>query len=476
MKTFCDYHPTKPAQWCCPECDAYYCPGCISKRVIEQYGKKKTFYYCPKCNEFPKRLAIGNVIEPFWSRLPKFFTYPFHPRPLVFMAALSLATLLYGIPLLGLFLRLATYVVLLKYSFAALLNTAQGKFFPPNVNLQTISADIGVVFKQIAIFIIIGILFVYMIRDAGIIVGLFFLCFAILSIPSMIIMLVTTNSLLHAINPLLFVKIAWRIGWGYLLMYFFLILLGGAPAVIGKYAIAYLPAPLYMMLMTLAESFYTIITYHLMGYVILQYNEEIGYEVELEDDPLVSEEGPSAHSESSEITNRVDILIKEGNMDEAISVIKKETEGDITDPELAERYFNLLKIKKQVQEMLEHGRVYLDMLAKANQKEKLCEVYLECASKNSEFTPGSSTIMKIAGSLNESGKPKEAVQAYNNFIKANPKSPMVPKAYFLGSNIINEKLNNPQKASSIIKGLIKKYPDHEIIPYADRYLKQLKLS
>lgn len=478
MKTFCDYHPTKPAQWCCPDCDVYFCPDCITRRVIEQYGKKKTFYYCPKCNEAPDRLAIGNLIEPFWNRLHKFFSYPFHPRPLALMICLSLATLLFGMPLIGFILSIVSYVVLFKYSFAVLLNTAQGKFSPPKVTTETVFSDIGVVFKQIFLFVVLLIVFLYVMRDAGPVVAIVFVCFAILFAPSMIILLVTTNSLLQAINPLLFVRIPWRIGWGYLLMYFFLILLAGAPAFLGKYIVALLPAVLHPMLTTFVKSFYLIISYHLMGYVIIQYSEEIGYEVDMDVEPVDSEEGVAGESGESEITNRVDILIKEGKIDEAIDLIKEETEieGDITDPELAERYFNLLKVKGQDQDLLQHGSHYLDMLSKANKKTALCDVYLACTSKKADFAPAPATLMKIAGSLNENGKPKEAVQAYNNFIKANPKSPLIPKAYFLGSNIINEKFKNPKKATAILKSLIKKYPTHEIVPYAERYLKQMKLS
>jgi tetratricopeptide (TPR) repeat protein len=374
-------------------------------------------------------------------------------------------------------LRGVTYVALLKYSFAALLNTAQGKFSPPQVDSKTILSDIGVVFKQSGLFIILAIAFFYVVSKAGATIGLLFLCFAILFIPSMIILLVSTNSLLHAINPLLFVRMAWRIGWGYLLMYFFLILLLGAPAALEKYVIFYLPAILHVTIITMVKSFYTIISYNLMGYVILQYHEEIGYQVEADDEPLVSGEAAAGENVRSKISNRVDVLIKEGEIDKAISVIKEETgEGEITDPELAERYFKLLNIKGPVEDMLEHGGRYLDMLAKANKKETLCEVYLECLSKNAGFTPAPATLIKIAGSLNETGRPKEAVQTYNKFVKSNPKSNLVPKAYFLGSNIINEKFKNPRKASTILNGLIKKYPDNEIVPYAERYLKQMKSS
>ena len=106
---------------------------------------------------------------------------------------------------------------------------------------------------------------------------------ALFFVPSMIILLVTTGSLFHAINPVVFVGLAFRIGWAYFLMNFFLILLGSAPAYLAQYVIRFLPPDLHLMLFGFAKSFYTIVSYHLMGYVILQYHEKIGYKVDYED-------------------------------------------------------------------------------------------------------------------------------------------------------------------------------------------------
>ena len=477
MKTVCDYHPTRPAEWNCPNCNDNFCGHCIDTRVVEQYGKKNSFHFCPKCNVQANRAAFQNTVETFWNRLPKFFVYPFHPRPLILIAALAFISVLASGPgLFNMLIYFAIWAVVLKYSFTALKDTANGKLIPPKVNLQTISADFEVVFKQIGIYIIIGFAFFKVAQTGGILIGLLFLGLAILSIPAMIIVLVATNSLLNAINPMIFARMAWRIGWGYLLMYLFLALLGAAPAVLGRYIIAFLPDNLHGFLLTMAQSFYTIISYHLMGYVIFQYHEDIGYEVDLDEEEASIEDMTSEQDVESELLNKIDILIKEGNLDDAISLIKDKTGGVISDLNLAERYFNLLKIKQLTPEMLRHGEAYLELLAKRDKKDKLCEVYSVCISRDPGFTISPSTTFKVASSLNEAGNPKGAIGAYNRFIKANPKNPLIPKAYFLAANVINEQLRNPLKAIKILKGLIKKYPNHDIIPYVQNCIKQISMS
>jgi TolA-binding protein len=132
-----------------------------------------------------------------------------------------------------------------------------------------------------------------------------------------------------------------------------------------------------------------------------------------------------------------------------------------------------LKLKGQTREMLEQATAYMDLLVKANNKNKLREVYLDCISKDPSFSPRATALFKIASYLNESGNFRGALDAYNRFIKASPKDPLVPKAYFLAANVFYEKMLNPDKASKTLDRLIKFFPDHEIIPYAQRYLRQI---
>ncbi len=479
MGTSCHYHPTKPAQWVCPNCEVNYCEDCIETRVVNQYGKKNVFHFCPECNVNVERLAFEDTVIPFWNRLPKFFAYPFHLHPLGLIIVLNIASLIFSkLWFFGFWGRVFVTVMFIKYAFASLRNTANGSFSPPRIDSNLVLEDFLIVIKQVLIFIVLLLALLWITQKGGLFIGFLFLCFAILFIPAMVIVLVGTESLLQSINPLLFVGMAWRIGWSYLLMYFFLILLGGAPAVIGRYIMGYLPPTLYEFLSNVVVDYYMIISYHLMGYVIFQYHEEIGYDVDFEfvDEELPSKEEPTEKDGANKLLSKVDRLIKEGKLDDAILLIKSETHGIISDLNLAERYYNLLKVREEFPDMLEHGKVYLDLLAKENQKEKLNEVYSECVSRDEKFSPEPTTLIKVASSLNESGRHKESIKAYNRFVKANPENPLVPKAYFLVSNIFNEKLGDPGRAARVLKGVIKKYPNHDIIPHAERYLNQIKVS
>jgi tetratricopeptide (TPR) repeat protein len=477
MKKFCNGHPTRKAHWHCSKCDALLCSECVSARENESYGSKDIHHFCPKCNLPVDWVGLQNLIDPFWNRMPRIFAYPLSLQPFLFISVLAFATLfLSGSGLFSSILRGVIWLMILKYSFESLKATASGNLKPPPVNAQTISEDFVQVLKQFAIYMLIFVGFAYISAKAGLILGVVFAIAALFFVPSMIILLVTTGSLFHAINPVVFVGLTFRIGWAYLLMYFFLFLLGSAPAYLVQYVIRFLPAEAHPMLFGFAQSFYTIISYHLMGYVILQYHERIGYQVDYEDfsDPTIKDYEPRKSDPDAVILSKVEPLIKEGKLDEAIGLIKTMTEQQpISGVKLSERYYNLLKMRKRGAELLAHGVTHLDILTTENQKSKAIAVFTECRTTDSSFMPTASALFKLAGWLNETSKTKAAVAVYNTLAKTYPDNPLVPKAYFRIAQIFHDRLMNKDQAKKALGLLLKKYPDHDIIPQAESFLARL---
>jgi tetratricopeptide (TPR) repeat protein len=478
MKEYCNYHPTKLAHWRCPKCFQSFCNACVDFRKGGTLGNQE-IQYCRNCNVPVQWVGAANLIEPFWRRLPKFFTYPLHLQPLVLMVALAVAGVVFRQPgLLSTLMRVVIWGIMFKYAFAALKTTAQGNLAPPKIGPETISTDFFQVFKQIGIYFIIFFVYGWLAFKMGPIPATAFLIVALFLVPSMIILLVATGSLLQAVNPMMFVPLAFRIGGGYFIMYFFLLLLGGAPTVIARYLLNLadtLPPEVLVFVFGFAECYYTIISYHLMGYVILQYHEQVGYEVSYENfsDPHQEPAAPveAAPAGQEDILNSVNTMIKAGKLDEAIDFIKTRTaETGISDLKLSEIYFNLLKMKKRKSDLLAHCPTHLKLMAGANQKSQVCQLYSSCLKLDRSFTPPAETLFKIGDWLNETGKTKAAIHSYNHLTKAYPEDALVPKAYFRSAQIFNDRLMNRERARKILEGLIDRYPDSDIIPMAKAYL------
>ncbi len=479
MKQYCQYHPTIPAHWHCDKCAKSLCPKCVDARDMGGFHQGEKLHMCPNCNIEVRWLGVANIIDPFWQRIPQFFLYPFSLRPLLLMVVISvIAALFKGPGVVGLLATAAVWGLSFKYAYSILQNTAGGDLTTPKLNIETLSENFGPVVKQFGIFFVLIFVAALIAKTLGFLPATLFSVLSIIFLPSMIILLVTTGSLIQAVNPMMFVTLAFRIGWGYLLMYFFNFLLGGAPTLITHYVIQHLPPIAQIFLFTLVKTYYTFISYHLMGYVILQYHEDIGYKVDFEDFRETESDGEEAGSAGtdphSRMLVRVNQLIKDGDHSGAIDVIENETrQTGIIDPLLSERYYTLLKMTGAHQKLVTHAKVHLNLLVQANQKEPALSVYQESLSKDPQFLPSSGSLFKLGSWLNEIGKGEAAIQTFNKLAKAYPEDPLVPKSYFRAAQIFNDRLLNPEKAKKILKGVMLKYPNHDIIPFVERYLGEM---
>ena len=493
MKEYCQYHPTQLAHWDCPLCDMGLCPQCVVNRDKGGYLQGEQLHLCPKCNREVDWIGASNLIEPFWKYLPKFFLYPFSLHPLILIISLAVAgligmnfarSLVINLGLTGLIYSAGIFGIilgiLLKYSYEALNATARGDLTPPKINARTISDNFTQVFKQFVLIFIVSAVIGYTASKFGIIFG-YVLFFAFkLFFYSMIILLVTTNSLISALNPFTFVTLTFRIGWGYLLMYLFLFILGDAPVYVASFLVRIIPQNVNIIILGLYISFcyYTIIAYHLMGYVLLQYHYEIGYEISYEDfkDPFDKTAELQQEQEDAQqtILKKANIMIQEGKLEEAADFIRNQTaSGDITNLELSERYHTLLKKTKRRQDYMSHCINHLELLGQANQKMKTCQLFAKCLAADKKFMPSAETLFKIGSWLNESGKIKAAIGTYSRLSKAYPDDALVPKAYFRTAQIFNDRLMKPDKAKKILEVIMNKFPDHEIVPKARAYLEHL---
>lgn len=484
-KTYCSYHPTKPALWYCSSCDAAFCPDCVSSRELGGY-RKSTMYLCPRCGSVAGQLAVQNFVEPFWNRLPRFFTYPFNRAVIVFMVVLSVFMTLFSAPgFLSMIIQMLLFGVLLKYCFAALKETARGNMRPPEINEHTITDDFAIVAKYwllgvmffsagLACFVIFASLSMAVGFAAGMALSAACIVALLLVLPAEVIVLATSGSILSALNPAVSGRMAFRIGTPYLLMYFFLIILYLAPGALVYFMRPFFPSLVSDFVFALANCYYSIVAHHLMGYVILQHHDTIGYEVDFEGQSMCPPGGPHTKNAEQDLLNRLNIMIKGGRHADAADLVRTETQGNIANLELAERYYQLLKIVRKNEDMLAHAQAFLDLLIKANMADTAASVYRECVAVDPSFNPRASTLFKIAGSLSATGDHRASLEAYNRFIQHSPDDPLVPKAYFLAAGVFHEKMLSPEKAVKTLKRLIRNFPGHEIVPYAEKYLRRIE--
>lgn len=475
MKTFCKYHPTKAAHFYCPACGDHYCPDCIDEKRTGALGSTVS-RHCIRCDTEVEWVGVTNLIEPLTSRISKIFLYGFSGWPLALSILLCLGQLVFSLPsIYFLIMRLVLFAVLVKYSFAVLRATARGNLSPPAAWGESATGDFGPVFKQFLIFVVVGAVAAYLAGRGGAALGQVFLIASIVFLPAMIIVLAATDSMLAALNPVLFGPLAFRVGQDYLLMAFFLTILFAGPNAL-RPLLAQVPGG--SLLLLFAFHYYMIIAYHLMGYVILLHHRDIGYEVRYDDfKDLAAPAGAGDKSPQQRLLARANVMIKEGAADDALTLILAKTRyEDMTDTGLALCFFNLVKLKKRADLLRDRGPELFRVFYAAKRRKEASDAYAAVAAADPSFSPGPDELFAVAGWLSESGRYAEALNAYSRFIKANPGHERLVAAYFTSARLLNERLGKPAKAREVLAWLEKKYPRHELAGQVRSYRAKISPS
>ena len=255
------------------------------------------------------------AITPFWQRIPRFFRYPLHLEPLLYMAVLSLATLLGFVlplpsPLDHLVVHLGVWLAFIRYAYKTLDQTAQGLLTPDRHQFYDAKERANLPYKQFAIFMVAG----FAISVAGWLgdfaTGLA-VVFVVLSMPASIMILSISQSFWAGLNPLAAVGMMRVIGLPYLGLCAFLFLLSSSQGILQMELMPRVPEWLLLPSLNFVAMYFTLIMFNMMGYVVFQYHALLGVEV--------SAAAPAAAGAVSAV-DAIGQLIAAGEIDAALEL------------------------------------------------------------------------------------------------------------------------------------------------------------
>lgn len=468
MSIFCTFHRSEKAHFHCYECGSAFCENCISIRETSGYSGKEKEYFCPGCNIPAEMLSLGNLVEPFWHQLSSIFLYPFQLVPLVLTLILaSLGTLFSESFLVTLFV----WVVMVKYAYATLTWTAQGSLKAPKVSLALINEDVLQVFKQYVLYFIIAAMAAVVFTYTGTVGGFSFLVLVALALPAMIMVLVSSNSILQAINPVVSYGIISRIGGPYFLMYLFLFFILVAPSTLFAYLPLSIPVKAFIFLKLFFQQIYTIIAFHLMGYVLLQYHYELGYSVDY--DFFMKHRGKAVKKKPNpkqELLTGIAVLVKSGKYQEAIDLVNPHIAGDDVDVEISEKFLQILQMAGKDDVTPKYALRHLDLLIAKDKNLKATTLYSEWQDHD-DFSPVAKDVHQIAMWYAELKDFKKAIKTYVYFVNTFKKHELTPEVYFSLAQLLYERAKKSAKAKQIFRAMVKNYPNHPLTPEANEYIK-----
>ncbi|PSQ92741.1 MAG: hypothetical protein BRD57_02350 [Proteobacteria bacterium SW_6_67_9] len=416
------------------------------------------------------------AIEPFWNRMPRFFGYALKPPAVVVIlgaAAVSMAgvdgqgmvrmvmlaavTLEPGVIQPGalalpalLFAVGALFV--LKYGYDILSHTAHGYLSPPPINAETVFDGYDLPLKHCAMLIVLGMVAVAIAHTWP--QGLrFYPLLVILVQPAIIITLGLEGSLAAAINPARFGRIARDIGWPYLAIVGMVLLLSSAPGTVVAFVARNMAFEGQLFVATAAQCFFLYVSMHLMGYLIYQYHDRVGFEpATLADDD--DEWGPILAPLRQELD--------EGRYDDAAdrlrTLAREHPDHSIW---LRQQRHKALRLTSKERDFVDNGGKLLGELIDQNRLRDATEIYIDLTEHDPQLRPAREKDYEpLMEMLVQRGEYRRAVRMANGFHRDFPDSSSVPPLYLEVARVLWEYLEQPDKARKVAQFLVDKYPDH----------------
>ena len=398
------------------------------------------------------------VITPFWQRIPLFFRYPLHLEPLLYMAVLSLATLLGFVlpipsPLDHLIVHLGVWLAFIRYAYKTLDQTAQGLLTPEQHLFYDAGERANLPYKQFGIFMVAG----FAISLAGLLgnfaVGLA-MAFFVLSMPASIMILSITQSFWAGLNPFASVHMMRIIGLPYLGLCVFLFLLSGSQGILQMELVPRVPAWLMLPSLNIVAMYFTLIMFNMMGYVVYQYHAMLGVEV--------SAEAPAAAGAASAV-DAIGQLIAAGQIDEALELAYEAQRTAPDDLSAHGRYHKLLLLAGRDDRAVSHARTYLALLLQKGRGEQALDLYREMVARDAVFAPEQpAQLLQLAEAARRRREYPQALALIKGFDKRFPRHPEIPAVYLFAASVLCENLRQDASARQILEAILTRYPDHPV--------------
>jgi tetratricopeptide (TPR) repeat protein len=445
---YCSYHYQKPATWRCRTCKVHYGDCCITRASARAEQPR-----CVTCTHDLAPLGAANKIEPFWNVLHKFLAYPFKPAPLILTCLLGALGFILTPSLLGIGIGLFIIVVTARYFYAIIDHTSQGRTTPPGLSIILMRDPENLFIKQIVVFFAVGVAMAAAEKSGSMIISLLVFAFVSVALPASILVLAVEKKLVSAINPLLLTDLMVKMGSGYLVLYVFLLILGAGPDSVFSYFQKYIPEGVYLPASIAIFVYFSFACAYMMGYALLQYQKELGYRAELEDEEInVVETDDRINAQTVNYTN---LLLIEGRYDEAYDLVKRSAKQYQSDLPLQQRYHRLMAERGLKDELRLHSGGLIEQLVAANSIPNAATIFLNTLKVLPEFKPESANTMRKFSELFEKrNQPRNALSMLLQIVKHYKDYQEIPQVYLKIAQLYANELQQPDKAKQAITHIL----------------------
>ena len=315
---------------------------------------------------------------PFWSRLRSIALYPSQGAAFWTLVALTLCGLLTLLPGIGWLLSIIVALATYRYAFEILRHTANGHPGAPEYGLDL---EDGAVWRMFALFFIamfaVGMV-AALIRSP--MITLLMLGAVVLLLPGSVISLAIDGSLRRALNPAVPLGLATRIGWPYLAAFCLLFVIFTSSLIAAAWLNRYMPPVVSQLAVNVATTWGLFSVFHLLGYLVYQYHETLGFEPE-----ALSMARPA--DPDQRLLDEAETLVRDGHTDNALETLRGAVRSRAVTLPVHELYQRLLRQSTRSDELREHSHQYLSRLIAEKQERRALAVLRDMLDHDADFVP-----------------------------------------------------------------------------------------
>ncbi|HSM99499.1 MAG TPA: hypothetical protein VLS52_00660 [Rudaea sp.] len=400
---------------------------------------------------------------PLHKRWPQALGYPLQPAALTTIAAIAVAHLVQFVPALGSVLDLLVWASFFQYAFEVLRWSANGRAEAPEIAL-TVSEGVGRYAVALAILIsaLIMLTNFFFGRAAAFIVGALLMS----AMPAMMMILALEEGLLRALNPLVWLMVAARIGHSYLILAGLFIAALFIQSIVALLLAPAVPGIVAVPLVYFVVNYLMIANFHLIGSVIHEHRDELGYAGHLE----LQDEIP--HTDKSRaILDAARARAAGGDVRGATALLRDElaTHADLLP--VHDEYRHWLRQDGDKAELAAHAKKYIPMLLAQNQGRRAIDVARECQVLDAAFAlDNAEDVTRLAHAAADAGQTQIALGLLAGFHKRFRNHPDIGRNYLLAARLWAERMNKEMQARAMLNQIKVAFPDDPVIPQVDAYL------
>lgn len=428
--------------------------------------ERKKRGHCPICSFSLKYEGAGNQVQPFWERINEFFAYPFQRDPLMVLLLGTFVPLLLPGSWLGLIGSVMLLAVLTQYAYSIIEQTSEGRLNPPAF-ASAFSGGLGIMFQQMGVFILFALMLAGAFHVGGSMLGGLALAFILLVLPASTMVLALEKNVADAVNPLRLLTLVVAIGWPYMRLYGYLVLLSLAMGAAQEFALLHFPTWIGWPLSGFLSSYFLLVLFNMLGYLMFQYQGRLGYAADIHTEESL---GAGPRDRSKRLDADIDMNLKDGHYEQVLvlleDIVRKHPENNTR----VEHLYRLLKASRNIEKLEKYGERFIRLVVDRNQGAELCALLRLLQVGESNFrVSNAKLVLGMLELLYHQGEYRLMFALAQDAHKRFPEDAVIAEVYFFVARALANGLQQWDKALTYLKFIERTFPDHPIQQFMPEY-------